>query len=154
MLRKLSDALPPEVMASEIPTIFTTGLGPLFVQEAWSRLGCSADTNAAFALHQAITRDPDSPGLTHLARAVLGLTLLSRWGGTCSPADLQLYEGLRSIAKARHEDAAFWARYIGCVTAVLVTLFPLLSVDSDHLHRSLRFVRHYEIDFVAMLIQF
>ena len=140
MLRKLSAALPQGVDYSSIPTVFSVGLGELLLRSSWSRLGFDADANTFFALHDAVTRNPNCPGLTHIGRAVLGLTLASRWGGTPNPADVQLHQSLNAILEARSPSAPFLARYIGCVTAVMVTLFPLLSVGADHLDKSLRLV--------------
>lgn len=126
LLRKLETALPQGVDFSGIPTILSTGLGPLFVRQLWARHGHDGDTNASFALHDAITRDSDCPGMSHLARAIFGLAMCARWGGGLGPADAQLQNGLSSIAEKEHAEAAFWAQYIGSVASVLASMFPSL----------------------------
>jgi retrograde regulation protein 2 len=139
VLHKLSQALPREVDRRTTPTIFSDGLGYLFVRDIWSRGGFEADTNVSFALHNAISRDSDAPGLTHLARAVLGITTAARWGFNVSPADEKLAEGLEGILARHSEDAVFWARYIGAVASVITRLFPTFPDEVGGFDGSIRY---------------
>lgn len=137
ILRLLSTALPKE-MNSNIPTVFNLGFQALFVQQIWDRRGYDAYTNASFALHDAITRNSDCPGLTHLARAVLGLAVCARWGCGIGPADAELYQGLRRIADSHAEGSSFWAMYIGALSNVIATIFPIMPQEPGHLLRTVR----------------
>ncbi|TFA98455.1 Retrograde regulation protein 2 [Trichoderma ghanense] len=124
ILSKLADSLPPDLDPA-VPTIFTTGSGTLFVREIWRRSGHDADANSSFALHDAVSRDTDCPGLTHLVRALLGLGVAARWGGALGPLDAQLHRGLQGILDDRATGAAFWAQYLGAVAGVLAAVFPV-----------------------------
>ncbi|ORY62276.1 Ppx/GppA phosphatase [Pseudomassariella vexata] len=117
-------SVPTEFDPSKISTIFTLGLGPLFIGKIWGRSGEASDANSAYELHQAITRDPSVPGFTHLARAVLGLTLCARWGSTLGPIDKHLYNSLRGLAFEDSPEANFWADYFGAVASVIATVCP------------------------------
>ncbi|KOS16900.1 Retrograde regulation protein 2 [Escovopsis weberi] len=144
ILRQLRSSLPPDVDLSKIPSIFSLGLGSLFVREAWGRHGHDAESNSAFAVHRAISRDTDSPGLTHIARAALGVGIAARWGGNLGPADAQLYKGLRAILEARDPDAPFWVQYLGGVAGVLAFLFPVMPMQDLEIARDVRFHSHLE----------
>ncbi|KAL6873124.1 Ppx/GppA phosphatase family domain-containing protein [Trichoderma novae-zelandiae] len=124
VLSKLADSLPPNL--AHVPTVFTTGAGTLFVREIWRRHGHDADANTSSALHDAVSRDTDCPGLTHLVRALLGLGVAARWGGGLGPLDAQLHRGLQGILDDRAAGAAFWAQYLGAVAGVLAAVFPVL----------------------------
>lgn len=141
VLRKLSEALPKEVDPRITPTVLSDGLGYLFVREIWSRGGFDSDSNVSFALHHAISRDTDAPGLTHLARALLGVTVAARWGFSVGPADEKLVEGLQGILACHNSDAIFWARYIGSIANILTHIFPVLpEQDMSHFERSIRYI--------------
>lgn len=140
MLHTLSTALPQDFNLSKVPTIFTTGLGMLFIREVWSRCGYGADSNTSFALQNSISRDTDCPGFTHLTRALLGLAIAARWGGNLSPTDMRLYQGLRGILLSRGADAAFWAQYLGSVAMVLAALFPVFPKHIDLVTQAVKFV--------------
>ncbi|KAM4059752.1 ppx/GppA phosphatase family protein [Hirsutella rhossiliensis] len=141
-LHLLSAALPAGLASSGVPTIFSLGLGPLLVREIWDRAGHGADANSAFALHTSIVRDSESPGLTHLVRAVLGLSACARWACHLCPADARLFQGLRRVADSHHEDASFWAIYVGAVSSILASLFPVMPQDARHLLDTVRFDTH------------
>ena len=136
----LSAALPEDV-ESNTPTIVNLGLGPLFVRQIWDRSGYSADTNASFALHDAIMRNTDCPGLTHLARAILGLAVCARWGGRSGPADAELHSGLRQIADSHAEGSSFWATYIGALANVIATICPMVPIEPGYLRRAVKCVQ-------------
>lgn len=138
IIDKLSESLPANLTYIHFPTIFNTGLGLLFVREIWNRHGHGADSNASFAIHDAVSRDTDCPGLTHLARALLGLGVAARWGGNLGPLDTQLHRGLQGILEDRGVDSSFWAQYLGAVAGVLATIFPVMPKQADQLVSAIR----------------
>jgi len=121
VLDTLQSTLPPDLHLATSPTIFGLHIGPIYAGQIWTRLGDDDDTNASAALHNAVSC-PDQPGLTHLARAVLGVTLCARWGAGLAPIDQQLHKNLRALVDAADPDATFWADYTGAVTAAMATL--------------------------------
>lgn len=131
----LQMALPP----TEALTVFSIGTAPLFARQIWVNSGEDGDANASAALHDVVTRDPSCPGLTHLARAVLGLTLCARWGSSLGPIDQQLRSSLRALLDAADADAAFWADYIGAVAAVMTSVVPAWPRAAKRLEEAIRF---------------
>lgn len=123
-LKVLRDAVPERPGSSNLPTVLSLGLGPLFYSIIWDRMGEDGASNTAFSLHNAVTRDPSAPGLTHLARAVLGITAAARWGGTLGSLDVELHSRLKALLDRAHPEAYFWADYIGTVAGVLATFIP------------------------------
>ena len=121
VLDTLRSAFPPDQHLDTSVTVFGLQLGALYADQIWTRLGDDADANAAAALHNVITR-PDQPGLTHLARSVLGVTLCARWGASLAPLDEQFHQNLRALMDAADPDATFWADYTGAVTAAMATV--------------------------------
>ncbi|KAM7209036.1 Ppx/GppA phosphatase family domain containing protein [Naviculisporaceae sp. PSN 640] len=136
---KLLTAFPDNLDLTKTTTVFTVHLGHLFASQIWEGMGNDSDLNAAAALHNAITQDAGLPGLTHLARAVYGLTLCARWGGGIGPIDQQLYQNLKALADSSNPDTAFWAGYIGTVAAALAWLIPALPKSRDVLDKLVRF---------------
>jgi retrograde regulation protein 2 len=136
----LAQAIPRGSDLSDVPTVLSHGLHTLFTQQIWERAGLEADTNASYALHHAISRDSHAPGLTHTARAALGLTLAARWATGFCPADAYLVKGLRSILNRQHADAIFWAQYIGAISRVLVTVCPVRPKDIHQLKTAIKCV--------------
>ncbi|RYC60443.1 hypothetical protein CHU98_g5754 [Xylaria longipes] len=124
IVRMIESSLPSSIDHSNAPTIFSLGLGPLFASEIWSRSGESSEANASFQLHRSIAQDPSVPGFTHLARAVLGLTLCFRWGATLGPIDEQLFAGLQKLVCRTSSEGIFWAEYIGEVARLISQLCP------------------------------
>lgn len=125
---------------TKIPTVFTLGLGPLFVGKVWSHMGEPSEANASYELHRTVTRDPSVPGLTHLARAVLGLTSCARWGSSLGPVDKQLHSNLRRLALDDTPEANYWADYFGAVASVLTTICPAEPSAVGQLGKLLRYV--------------
>jgi retrograde regulation protein 2 len=134
----LSCAVPLGVR-EEVATIFSHGLALEFVRQIWAHAGEDGDANAAHALHDAVTREPSCPGLTHQARAVLGLTACARWGGGLGPADRTLRDNLRMLVEARDPRASFWAEYIGVAAAVMATLVPARPRSPDAIAGMIRY---------------
>lgn len=135
---KLREAIPEEAVLNNVSTVLSDGLHMLFAPQLWNRSGHEPDTNASYALHNAISRDSDAPGLTHIARATLGLTLAARWGLSFCPADAQLAKGLRSILERQHPDAVFWSQYIGAVSKIVTSVLPTRPLDIDEFHKAIR----------------
>lgn len=134
----LLQAIPKGVHLTDISTVLSGGLDVLFVTQLWSRAGHEPDTNASYALHNAISRDSDAPGLTHIARATLGLTLAARWSLSFCPADAQLAQGLRSILARQHSEAVFWSQYIGAISKVITSVLPVRPNDIHKLNDKIR----------------
>ncbi|PHH65524.1 hypothetical protein CDD81_2304 [Ophiocordyceps australis] len=130
LIRLFESALPDKLDA-EMPTIFNLGLGPLFVREIWSNMGYSSDINSSFALNSATTRNPECPGLTHLARAILGLAVCARWEASLSPADARLYKGLCGIADSHCKHASFWALCSGVMANIIALIFPVMPQPAE-----------------------
>ena len=143
IVRKMISALPKALEGSKIPTVLNTGIASLFVRQIWTGRGYDGDANSSLALHSAVSRDPNASGLTHIARAALGLTLFSRWGGSLSPADTQLFNGLKQLLNREHPEAFFWSRYLGAVASLLASLFPTFPTDSTRLETALRYVQAF-----------
>ncbi|KAI1339607.1 Ppx/GppA phosphatase [Xylariaceae sp. FL0016] len=120
----LKSALPESMDSSALPTVFTLGLGSLFASEIWKQSGESDEANSASVLYQATTQQPSAPGFTHLARAVLGLTLCFRWGANLGPRDKATFSNLRRLASRNHPEAIFWAEYIGAVASLVADVCP------------------------------
>ncbi|RFU73488.1 retrograde regulation 2 [Trichoderma arundinaceum] len=139
ILDKLLQSLPANLAHTHIPTIFNIGSGLLFVREIWNRHGHDADSNTSFAVHDAISRDTDCPGLTHLVRALLGLGIAARWGGSLGPLDAQLHRGLQGIVDDRGADSSFWAQYLGAVASVLATVFPIMPKQAGQVISAISF---------------
>ncbi|VUC36063.1 unnamed protein product [Clonostachys rosea] len=136
----LAKAIPPEAQLDQVPTVLNIdGLRSLFIKEIWARAGYEADSNASFSLHYAIYRDADAPGLSHLARALLGTTVAARWGSGMGPVDAQLADLLRGILKRYSKEAMFWALYIGAVANALVTILPVRPSNVEILQKSIQF---------------
>ncbi|KAI1744272.1 Ppx/GppA phosphatase [Xylaria scruposa] len=124
VIRLIESSLPSSIDHSNAPTVFSLGLGPLFASEIWSGSGEPSEANASFQLHRSIAQDPSVPGFTHLARAVLGLTLCFRWGATLGPIDEQLFVGLKKLVSQTSSEGVFWAEYIGEVARLISQLCP------------------------------
>lgn len=118
--------------------IFTLGLEFLFARQIWTGAGQDGDANASTCLHDLVTRDLSCPGLTHLARAVLGLTLCARWGSSLGPLDQQLHSSLRKLLDSADESAYFWAEYIGAVAAVIATVVPACPRTAERIGKAIK----------------
>ena len=134
----LCDAVPAEVLQSAVPTILSPGLVDLFIRQIWSRRGHGSSSNSAFALHDAVVRDPDCPGLTHLARVLLALTTCARWEAALGPSDMRLYSDLRDVLDSYHKDAPFWALYLGGVAHIVAETLAFPEHESTLLSTAIR----------------
>lgn len=147
VLGTLTSAFPPDVNLASTTNIFGLQLGSIYASHIWARLGDRADANACAALHSAIIDNPDSPGLTHLARAVLGITLCARWGASLGPIDQLLHQNLRDLVNNADPDATFWADYIGAVTAALVTIVRALPTTRGAMKDLIRYAMTSDLKF-------
>ena len=138
VVETIQSALPLNTDVLNIPTVLTLGLGPLFSSEIWSGSGEPSEANASFQLHHALNRDPSIPGFSHLARAILGLTLCFRWGATLGPIDQQLFISLQRLVQQANTEAVFWAGYIGEVARLLSQISPRMPKDQDQLRDTVR----------------
>ncbi|KAF5671747.1 retrograde regulation protein [Fusarium heterosporum] len=109
----------------------------LFVRDIWARQGHDSDTNSSFALHHAITRDAETPGLLHTGRALLALSSSARWGGHLNPLDSQLQQSLSALLESQHVDAPFWASYIGAVAGVIAMVLPMCPTTADEVKKAI-----------------
>ncbi|KAI1115145.1 Ppx/GppA phosphatase [Nemania sp. NC0429] len=139
VVRMIQDALPSNMDHSNPPTVLSLGLGPLFASEIWSRSGGPSEANASFQLHRSLSRDPEVPGFTHLARSVLGLTLCFRWGATLGPIDQPLFAGLQMLVHRTSADGLFWAAYIGEVARLISQLCPRAPRSQNQLQSIVTF---------------
>lgn len=121
VLDTLRSAFPSDLDLAGTPTIFNLQLGAFYVSQIWTRLGEDAASNASAALHNAVGY-PEQPGLTHLGRSVLGVTLCARWGAGLPPIDQQLHHNLRAVVDAADPDGTFWAEFTGAVTAAMAKI--------------------------------
>lgn len=138
VVQLLTQSLPQEVTKERIPTVLEPGLANLFARDIWIRAGYDSDANKTYALHNALIRDPECPGLTHVARAALGLTTSARWGSKYAPVDASLAQGLQRILAMHHADAPFWAQYLGGIAALLATLLPFQPRSAAELLNSIK----------------
>lgn len=136
--KKIGEAVPEGLDLTGVSTVLADGLHLLFVPQLWSRAGHEPETNASYALHSTLSRDSDAPGLTHIGRATLALTLAARWGLTLCPADTQLANGLRSILARQHADAVFWSQYIGAVANGIASILPIQPNSIESLDAAIK----------------
>ncbi|KAG6005410.1 hypothetical protein E4U21_000190 [Claviceps maximensis] len=136
----LSASIPSvEPRLQNLPSVLVPGLVLLFIRLIWARSGHSTTNNSTFALHHALVRDIDCPGLTHLSRALLAVTHCARWGNDIGPADEPLHNGFMEIIESHHEGATFWALYVGAVANILATVCPVMPADLDSFHATIKF---------------
>ncbi|KAL2023225.1 hypothetical protein VTK56DRAFT_3348 [Thermocarpiscus australiensis] len=138
VLNTLLSAFPPDLDLATTTTVFSLQLGELYTSQIWTRLGEDTDANASAALHTAVNC-PGQPGLTHLARAVLGVTLCARWGANLGPIDQHLHQNLRTLMDTADADATFWADYTGAVTAVVAMLVRRWPRSQQAIKSNVRF---------------
>lgn len=150
VLSLLKSTLPANVDLHNVPTIFRQGLDALFVRDVWQRQGHDSDYNTAFALHNAVSRDPEIPGLTHIDRALLALALASRWGGNLGSIDVQVYRSLFNLVKLQNEDASFWATVVGAVANMVAWVFPAFPKSPEEVTQKLRFINPSPILFAPL----
>ncbi|KAI1436369.1 Ppx/GppA phosphatase family-domain-containing protein [Xylaria sp. CBS 124048] len=135
----MESALPSNIDFSNIPTVLTLGLGPLFASEVWARSGEPSEANASFQLHQSLERDPSLPGFTHLGRSVLALTLCFRWSAALGPIDQQLFQQLQGIVRRASPEAITWAEYIGKAARLLSKLCPRAPKTQEDLEKAVKY---------------
>ncbi|KKA29529.1 hypothetical protein TD95_003550 [Thielaviopsis punctulata] len=120
----LKTAVPTEVHFDGKPTVFGLGLERLFASQVWDNMGIEENGNSGLALQRATSMFPGIPGLSHMARAVLGIAMTARWGSKLGPHDRQILESLKTLVKTEDRESVFWNVYIGAVASVLTILVP------------------------------
>lgn len=127
----LFSALPANVTSGENTVFGSLDMSLVFAQQIWHEAGEGEDANAAHALHTMLSRDPSTPGITHLDRTLLALTICARWGANLGPVDKQKYQNLRRLAHAADPMAPFWADYIGACAAALAKIVAIWPSKSS-----------------------
>jgi retrograde regulation protein 2 len=121
---------------NECPPIFSNELRHYINRNIWIDMGNPDDANSAEALHDPISGEiAGLPGLTHEIRAVLALTLCSRWGADLGPTDQELYKRLQSLVG---QKLSFWCEYIGTLVRLLATIFPAYPADMNFMKESIQ----------------
>lgn len=149
ILDTLRSAFPPEIDLTKTVTVFGLQLGALYANQIWARLGEDTDANASAALHKAVNY-PNEPGLTHLARAVLGVTLCARWGANLAPIDRELHQNMRALMDSADPDATFWADFTGAVTAAMTTVIRRWPKTQQAIKDTIRYAL-FRMSFVRVL---
>ncbi|RFN53371.1 retrograde regulation protein 2 [Fusarium flagelliforme] len=142
VVKMLNDAIPQEVDLSTVPDVLAPGLDVLFARDIWTRQGHDAENNTSFALHHAITRDAEVPGLSHTGRALLALSTSARWGGHLNHLDSQLQQSLFALLESQHVDAPFWASYIGAIAGILAMVLPIAPTTADEVKNAISIKSH------------
>ena len=138
ILQILRATLPASFQQSKTATVLTPDIGPLFVSRIWGSTGESDEANAAAVIHDAVRSDPSAPGLTHMIRAILGLTLCARYGAYLGPIDKQLHDNMKAIVAEADPNANFWAEYIGAAAAALAKVVPVWPRSVEELGNTVR----------------
>lgn len=68
-------------------------------------------------------------GILHESRALLGLLLCARWGGSVPPSDEPFKQNLEQIVESGW--TLWWINYIGAVAGLAAEVFPAGFVDED-----------------------
>ncbi|OIW35011.1 hypothetical protein CONLIGDRAFT_566277 [Coniochaeta ligniaria NRRL 30616] len=140
IVQAVTDTLIAALPNTHAVTLFNLGLAPLFVQQIWENMGEDGDANASTTLHHTLTRDPHCPGLSHLARAILALTLCARWGAGLAPIDQQLRHGLQALVDVMDTDAVFWTEYVGAVAAAMAMVVPAWPKTPETITDTIKFL--------------
>ena len=115
--RKIISALP-----KDYPSVLSKELIYHIVRNIWLDMGDPAGANSSKALHNPISGLlAGLPGLTHKLRAVLAITLCSRWGRDLGSADGKTYDNLVGLIG---NQLSWWCEYIGAIAASLAIVFP------------------------------
>lgn len=137
MPAQFSGAGEPDAPANML-TVLQPGLGYLFLQMLWSRAGYSAEANASYALHNAAQRDSETPGLTHVARAILGYTVAVTTQGKLAPVDKILFDGFEAILHRQGQWASYLARYLATAARVLTNVVPCRPDSVEDMKRMIK----------------
>ncbi|TVY87922.1 Retrograde regulation protein [Lachnellula willkommii] len=109
-------------LTTEVPSIFSPEILQYVVQNTWLGMGESGDANSAKALHEPISGAlAGLPGFTHEVRAILALTMCSRWGSDLGPIDQQLAHNLQDLIG---DELTWWCRYVGTLAKLIATIHP------------------------------
>ncbi|TVY35014.1 Retrograde regulation protein [Lachnellula occidentalis] len=113
---------------TKVPGTFSPEILHYVVQNTWLGMGESDDSNSAKALHEPISGTlAGLPGLTHELRAILALTMCSRWGSDLGPIDQQLAHNLQELIG---HDLTWWCRYVGTLAKLIATIYPAHGISA------------------------
>ncbi|KZF22413.1 Ppx-GppA-domain-containing protein [Xylona heveae TC161] len=124
LARVLQDAIPPSSTVSAISKEYTPDLLDAFVNLVYVHYSLPKESRAAAALRCTTTGLlAGVHGVSHHDRAILSLLLCERWGGeaSLSRTDTPFFSRLQAIVG---HEAAWWARYLGRVAAILADTYP------------------------------
>jgi retrograde regulation protein 2 len=120
---KIHSALP-----KGYPKIISGELLHYMARIIWTDMGDPGDANSAKALHNPISGPlAGLPGLDHLLRALISLTMCARWGTDIGPVDRILYNNLRALIGP---DLSWWCEYIGTTLDLLATVIPIFPTNA------------------------
>lgn len=116
-------------LPKEYPSIFSHEIIRYIAHASWQEMGDRDSANSAKALHDPISGSlAGFPGLTHELRAVIALTLCSRWGSDLGPKDKALAESLQTLIG---HELSFWCRYVGTIARLIATVMPASPVSEE-----------------------
>ncbi|CAG8961878.1 hypothetical protein HYFRA_00013678 [Hymenoscyphus fraxineus] len=119
-------------MTKESPAIFSSEILKYIAHSSWQEMGDRDSANSAKSLHDPISGSlAGFPGLTHELRAVIALTMCSRWGSDLGPKDKELAESLQLLIG---HELSFWCRYVGCLVRMLAHVMPAAPVSEEVIH--------------------
>ncbi|KAL5596789.1 uncharacterized protein BROUX77_006737 [Berkeleyomyces rouxiae] len=131
----LRSALPSNPSIDLSNTVFGLGLHNNMISHLWDNLGGEEEGNSTLALHHATSESIDLPGLSHVGRAALAVTLVARWDGQLSPADEEILVSLKKILNRADPNAAFWHVYIGTMARIMVNIVPKRPETAEEISR-------------------
>lgn len=106
--------------------IFPAELLRYLICVGWLGQGEPDDTNSAKWLQAPITGAiAGLPGMTHRTRAIVALTMASRWGCDVAPAHKAVWKSLRQLVG---DDVSWGCDYLGRVLRLLALLSPGANV--------------------------
>ncbi|TVY36357.1 Retrograde regulation protein [Lachnellula subtilissima] len=115
-------------LTTKVPGILSPEILHYVVQKTWLGMGESGDANSAKALLEPISGAlAGLPGLTHEMRAILALTMCSRWGSDLGPIDQQLAHNLQDLIG---HDLTWWCRYVGILAKLIATIHPDYGISA------------------------
>ncbi|KAL6919807.1 hypothetical protein FSST1_003833 [Fusarium sambucinum] len=142
VVKTLKDAIPQGADLSAVPNVLIPGLDVLFARDVWTRQGHDTEINSSFALHHAVSRDAEAPGLSHTGRALLAISTSARWGGHLNGPDSQLHQSLCALLASQHDDAPFWASYVGAIAGLLAMVLPIAPRTADEVKNAISIRAH------------
>ncbi|KAJ9605286.1 retrograde regulation protein 2 [Cladophialophora chaetospira] len=127
----LWDGLPGENhLDRSLPGTLTPSFVRAVADMMYLHLPLPKETRSLAALHAPVTGVLASAhGVSHTDRALLALTLSSRWDGDIPPPHDNFKARLCSVIT--HQEA-FWTNYLGALAYLVGTVYPAGNVDAKH----------------------